>query len=214
MTNALDALIANKQTEVDDLRGRLSIAEAELRAFLAAKEAVGGHKPKPAENPIGRASESQPRARVGTTWTAILRRIESYRLRTFSVDDVMQVAEQLGLSMNRNAVRSNLANYHNKNMGIRRIADGKYELVDFEAFFSDKNEKASVTTEASQGHVAELDSRTVSQTSTGAQAPSGTRENVGSSPTVSAPFHRTGEKYLTGSSLSSAQPTLNLPWKR
>ena len=76
-----------------------------------------------------------------------------------------------------------------------------------------KKEKASVRTEASQefGDVAELEDQGALNKSEVSQHPIRNRENVGSSPTVSAP---TAKRLMSSASPLSVQHQPQLPWKR
>jgi hypothetical protein len=128
----LEKLISEKRAEVEALRNSLSLAEVELRAYERAAAIIASAQPAILEPAISRSrhitgAPLMPARQTGH-WAALINDIKDIYPEKFTLDEAMLVAEAGGYPINRNAMRSNLANYVNKGI-IERLSQGVFRLT-------------------------------------------------------------------------------------
>lgn len=120
---ALDAAIAKLKRDQD-------LARVKIAAYQEALGIIQGEKPNKA---TAEASELRPSAhagkrRISANWEKIFDELRELEGAQFTTDDALAAASRVGIETNRNAVRSNLANYVNVGL-VERVSEGVFRLT-------------------------------------------------------------------------------------
>ncbi len=135
----LEKLISDKRAAVQALRQQLAMAEVELRAYehAASLVVIAPTPPAPSVQPPRLESPRASTPRQTGHWAALLQEIGQMFPDSFTIDDAVRIAEAGGYPVNRNALRSNLANYVNRGE-VERVSQGVFRLTA-------RNESVNVT---------------------------------------------------------------------
>jgi hypothetical protein len=181
-----ERLFSDNAAKISKLQQDNSVLGAEIRAYKEAFEMLTGCVSEVVRpEPISRKREVKP----SNEWVGVLR-IAGAGGRVFGYDDIVAAGSIEGVEIKKPSARVQIMGYINAGI-VERISDGKFRLIE-------KNgEPAEADSQINAGHVAELEDSYV------AQHPIRNRENVGSSPTVSAPKPLRTNDFLGSSSLAT-----------
>lgn len=201
--------IRTRNEEIAMLERRIEILRAQIDAFELALQYASPAVPPPtkrsaahsypAPSSSGSYRGGRQQGAISNRWKANLRELLRFG-RPVTVEDIAGVVAANETRVIRPAEARRLFEGYAGLGYVIANADGSYSITD-EAIEKFGLRAAEMETppeggeSEEDGHVAELESRTVSQAYPGAQAPHPKRENVGSSPTVSS---HTATKLLLG----------------
>jgi len=125
---SLRDLIDRQLQFVADLERQLETARVKLSAFQEALAAVEGGAPEPGDIRQPRQPREAGERRMSMAWERIFSALRDLGQTEFTTDDALQAASIAGIETNRNAVRSNLANYVKAGV-IERVTNGNFRFA-------------------------------------------------------------------------------------
>lgn len=122
--------VAAIEAKAAELARELEMARVKLAAYEEARAAMTGSPVTPMQALMEhRRQRSLGERRISSNWERIFGSLRDLGQAQFTTDEALAAAALAGVETNRNAVRSNLANYVNAGL-VERVSEGVFRLTD------------------------------------------------------------------------------------